>query len=87
VSKRRVWWSREFTLAAIARIETTPTLHGLAVELGIRREMLLKWRRAYEAGGAAALNLPGQRHAAGRARQSGASRRMNCGGAAADRGA
>jgi transposase len=61
VSKRRVWWSREFKLAAIARMETAPSMGGLAAELGIRREMLLKWRRAYEAGGAAALNLPGQR--------------------------
>jgi transposase len=59
--KRRVWRSREFKLAAIARMETAPTIEGLAAELGVRREMLLKWRRAYEAGGAAALNLPGQR--------------------------
>ena len=61
MSKRRVWWSREFKLAAIARMETSPSMGGLAAELGIRREMLLKWRRAYEAGGEAALNLPGQR--------------------------
>jgi transposase len=61
VAKRRVWWSREFKLAAIARMETAGTLHGLAAELGIRREMLLKWRRAFESGGAEALNLPGQR--------------------------
>lgn len=61
MSKRRVWRSREFKLAAIARMETAPSMAGLGAELGIRREMLLKWRRAYEAGGAEALNLPGQR--------------------------
>jgi transposase-like protein len=61
VSKRRVWRSREFKLAAIARMETAPSIGGLAAELGIRREMLLKWRHAYEAGGAEALCLPGQR--------------------------
>ena len=59
--KRRVWQSREFKLAAIARMETAPTIESLAAELGIWREMLLKWRRAYESGGAEALNLPGQR--------------------------
>jgi transposase len=61
VAKRRVWRSREFKLAAIARMETAPSIGGLAAELGIRREMLLKWRRAHETGGAAALCLPGQR--------------------------
>ena len=60
MSKRRVWRSPEFKLAAIARMETAPSMAGLAAELGVRREMLLKWRRAYETGGAAALNLPGQ---------------------------
>jgi transposase-like protein len=42
-------------------METAGSICGLAAELGIRREMLLKWRRAYETGGADALNLPGQR--------------------------
>jgi transposase-like protein len=42
-------------------METAATIGGLAAELGIRREMLLKWRRAYEAGGAEALCVPGQR--------------------------
>jgi transposase-like protein len=31
-------------------MEAVPTIEGVAAELGIRREMLLKWRRAYEAG-------------------------------------
>jgi transposase len=42
-------------------MEAAPNMGSLAAELGIRREMLLKWRRAYESGGVAALNLPGQR--------------------------
>jgi transposase len=63
VAKRRTWWTREFKLAAIARMETAATMEGLAAELGINRGMLLKWRRAYEAGGAEALTFPGQRSA------------------------
>ena len=59
--KRRTWWTREFKLAAIGRMETAPSVEGLAAELGIRRELLLRWRRAYEAGGAEALRFPGQR--------------------------
>jgi transposase-like protein len=61
MTKRRVWHSREFKLAAIGRVETAPSIEHLAAELGIRREMLRRWRRAYEAGGAEALCLPGQR--------------------------
>jgi hypothetical protein len=60
VAKRRQRWTREFKLAAIARLEVAPTVRGLAVELGVTHGMLLTWRRAYEAGGAEALNFPGQ---------------------------
>jgi transposase-like protein len=60
VAKRRTWWSREFKLAAIGRLKTAPTVGGLAAELGVTRQMLQRWRRAYEAGGAEALNLPGR---------------------------
>jgi transposase-like protein len=34
---------------------------GLAAELGIDRGLLYKWDRAFEAGGAEALRLPGER--------------------------
>ena len=59
--KRRTWWTREFKLAAIARMETAPNIAALAAELGISRGMLLRWRRQYDAGGAAALKFPGER--------------------------
>jgi hypothetical protein len=40
---------------------SAPSVRWLAAELGVTHGMLLKWRGAYEAGGAEALNLPGQR--------------------------
>jgi transposase len=55
VSKRKRRWSRAFKLAAVARMEAAETITGLAEELGIRREMLHKWRRALASGGAEAL--------------------------------
>lgn len=61
MAKRRTWWTREFKLAAIARMEAAPRVGDLAAELGINRGLLLKWRRAYEAGGASALKFPGER--------------------------
>jgi transposase len=60
VSKRKRRWSLAFKLAAIARMEAAETITGLAEELGIRREMLHKWRRAHEAGGAEALQPIGR---------------------------
>jgi transposase len=60
VSKRKRRWTREFKLAAVARMETAETVTGLAAELGICRELLHKWRRAHEAGGAAALQPLGR---------------------------
>jgi len=53
--------SREFKLAALARMEGTLDVAGLAAELGISRGLLYKWNRAFQAGGAAALRLPGER--------------------------
>ena len=60
MAKRRTWWTREFKLAAIARVETAATVEGLAAELGVNRSQLLKWRRAYEQGGSEARKFPGQ---------------------------
>ena len=47
-----------FKLAAIARLAGGASVAALAVELGVRRELLHRWRLAYEAGGAAARALP-----------------------------
>jgi transposase-like protein len=51
---------RVFKLEAPARMETAETVTGLAQELGIRRELLHKWRRAHDAGGAPALQPIGR---------------------------
>ena len=63
---RRRRHSREFKLAALSRLEGTSDVAGLAAELGIDRNLLYKWNRAFEAGGAEALRLPGERAGAGR---------------------
>jgi transposase-like protein len=59
VSKRKRRWSREFKEAAVARMGSAETIYGLAAELGVRRELLFKWRRTYEAGGSVALRVAG----------------------------
>lgn len=58
---RRRRHSREFKLAALARMEGTSDVAGLAAELGIDRNLLYKWNRAFQAGGAEGLRLPGER--------------------------
>jgi transposase len=60
VSKRKRRWSREFKEAAVARMEGAETIYGLAAEPGVRRELLFKWRRTYEAGGGAASRAAGR---------------------------
>lgn len=60
MSKRRRRWDRDFKLRAIARMDAAPSIQGLAEELGIRWEMLHKWRRAYEYRGADALHAIGR---------------------------
>ena len=60
VPKERRLYSREFKLAALARFEATGNVQGLALELGICRELLYKWQRKYAAGGAAALSTTGR---------------------------
>ena len=69
MAKRRTWWTRDFKLAAIGRMDAAANHAALAAELGVGRGMLLKWRRAYETGGAAALNVPGQRAASAAAQR------------------
>lgn len=60
---RRRRHTKEFKLAALARLETAPAVAGLAAELGINRGLLYKWSRAFRAGGASALRLPGEAEA------------------------
>jgi transposase len=55
VSKRKTRWTRDFKLQALSRMDAAPTVTALALELGVGREMLYKWRRLYDAGGAEAL--------------------------------
>lgn len=55
MARRKRKWTRDFKLEALRRMETAETVTALAAELGIRREMLHKWRRAHEAGGPAGL--------------------------------
>jgi transposase len=60
VSKERRLYSREFKLAALARFETAGDVGELARALGIRRELLYKWRRKYALGGSMALGTAGR---------------------------
>lgn len=58
---RRRRHSREFKLAAVARMQDTSDVAGLALELGVDRGLLYKWNRAFRSGGTEALRLPGER--------------------------
>jgi transposase len=58
--QERRQFSREFKLMAIARFEAAGNVAALADELGVRREHLYKWAKAYTAGGAEALRNSGR---------------------------
>ena len=58
---RRRRHTKEFKLAALARMERASDVAALAAELGIDRGLLYKWNTAYRAGGEEALRLPGER--------------------------
>jgi transposase len=60
VAKERRQFSREFKLMALGRLESAPNVEALAGELGIRRELLYKWRSQYASGGAEALRTTGR---------------------------
>jgi transposase-like protein len=45
--RRRRHHTREFKLAALARMDTEPDMQVLAQELGIERGLLYHWRRLY----------------------------------------
>ncbi|HEX4096533.1 MAG TPA: helix-turn-helix domain-containing protein [Caulobacteraceae bacterium] len=53
-------FDREFKLMALRRMETAGNVEALAEELGLRRELLYKWRRKFETGGAEALRNSGR---------------------------
>jgi transposase-like protein len=48
-------FSREFKLAAVERLEAGDSGSALALELGVKRTILYRWRDAWRAGGALAL--------------------------------
>jgi transposase-like protein len=58
--RERRQFDREFKLMALGRMEGAGNVEALAEELGIRRELLYKWRRKVEAGGAEALRNSGR---------------------------
>jgi transposase len=57
-SERR--FSREFKLAALARMEAGENVSALARELGVRRKYLYQWRERFRLGGAVALRSRGR---------------------------
>jgi transposase len=52
--------TREFKLAALARMDTAPDVQALAQELDIERALLYRWQRHYIRGGAEALRNSGR---------------------------
>ena len=60
MSKERRHFTREFKLMAIAQFEAAPNVLEVAKELGVRRELLYKWRSKYASGGEAALRTSGR---------------------------
>ena len=60
MSKRKRRWSREFKATAVARMESTETVQGLARELGVHRGLLFKWRRGLVSGGDVSLHPAGR---------------------------
>lgn len=58
--RERRQFSREFKLSALGRMETAGNVEALADELGIRRELLYKWRKALAAGGVEGLRTTGR---------------------------
>lgn len=53
-------FSREFKLAALARMEAGENVSALARELGIRRKCLYQWRDRFRLGGPIALRTRGR---------------------------
>jgi transposase len=53
-------FSREFKVAALARMAAGENVSGLARELGVRRKYLYQWRERFRAGGVIALRRRGR---------------------------
>jgi transposase len=53
-------FSREFKLAALARMSAGETVSALARELGVLRKCLYQWRERYRLGGALAVRSRGR---------------------------
>ena len=53
--EKRRSFSREFKLAMIARLEAGESGSALALEVGVKRTIIYRWRDAWRAGGALAL--------------------------------
>ena len=62
--KKRRSFTRAFKLSALARMEETPSIVGLAEELGVERRLLYCWRDKYAAGGSENLRRAGRPSAA-----------------------
>ena len=60
MAKERRQFSREFKLMALARMEEAGNVEALAIELGVRRELLYVWRRKYQALGVEGLRSTGR---------------------------
>lgn len=65
--KKRRSFTREYKLSVLARMADTPSIVGLAAELGLERKLLYCWRDKYAAGGAENLRRVGRPCAAGSA--------------------
>jgi transposase len=55
MSDKRRNFSQEFKLKAVERLEAGESGSALSVELGVKREILYRWRDRWRAGGALAL--------------------------------
>jgi transposase len=62
--RKRRSFTRDFKLAALARMKQTDNIVGLAHELGLERKLLYCWREKYESGGAEGLRRAGRPAAA-----------------------
>src|ERR1700761_4783029 len=53
-------FSREVKLAVVRRMEAGENISALARELGVKREILYRWRDSHRLGGVEALRLKGR---------------------------
>ena len=58
--KKERRFSREFKLAALARMEAGENVSALSRELGVRRKYLYQWRERFRLGGPIALRSRGR---------------------------